>query len=85
MPVITKQWDDPKEDGTRILVCRYRPRGLRKDDETWDIWMPELGPSSSSMPGGTITPLCSSACVPNCAVPITAQIKELIKKRVAVV
>jgi uncharacterized protein YeaO (DUF488 family) len=47
MPVYTKQWDDPKEagDGTRILVCRYRPRGLRKEDETWDGWMPELGPS----------------------------------------
>ncbi len=47
MPVHTKQWDDPKEssDGTRILVCRYRPRGLRKEDETWDEWLPDLGPS----------------------------------------
>jgi uncharacterized protein YeaO (DUF488 family) len=47
MPIATKQWDEPKEerDGTRILVCRYRPRGLRKEDETWDAWIPELGPS----------------------------------------
>jgi uncharacterized protein YeaO (DUF488 family) len=47
MPVFTKQWDEPKEpaDGKRILVCRYRPRGLRKEDETWDAWMPDLGPS----------------------------------------
>lgn len=47
MPVFTKQWDDPKEacDGTRILICRYRPRGLRKEDETWDEWLPDLGPS----------------------------------------
>jgi uncharacterized protein YeaO (DUF488 family) len=46
MPIYTKQWDDPKEerDGTRILICRYRPRGLRKEDETWDEWIPELGP-----------------------------------------
>jgi uncharacterized protein YeaO (DUF488 family) len=45
----TKRWDDPKEpgDGFRILVCRYRPRGLPKADETWDIWMPNLGPSKA--------------------------------------
>src|SRR5688500_18876169 len=43
----TKRWNDPTEpsDGTRILVCRYRPRGVSKSDETWDAWMPELGPS----------------------------------------
>jgi uncharacterized protein YeaO (DUF488 family) len=43
----TKRWDDPKgpEDGYRILVCRYRPRGVKKADETWDAWMPDLGPS----------------------------------------
>ena len=28
-----------------MLVCRYRPRGVRKEDETWDVWMPDLGPS----------------------------------------
>jgi len=29
----------------RVLVCRYRPRGLKKELETWDAWFPELGPS----------------------------------------
>lgn len=44
----TKRWDDPREsdDGFRLLVCRYRPRGLRKEDETWDAWDPDLGPST---------------------------------------
>lgn len=47
--VKTKQWDEPAEpeDGTRILVCRYRPRGLPKDQETWDEWLADLGPSKS--------------------------------------
>jgi uncharacterized protein YeaO (DUF488 family) len=43
----TRRWNDPVEpgDGARILVCRYRPRGVRKDAETWDEWWPALGPS----------------------------------------
>jgi uncharacterized protein YeaO (DUF488 family) len=43
----TKRWNDPSErdDGFRLLVCRYRPRGVRKDAETWDAWWPHLGPS----------------------------------------
>lgn len=43
----TRRWDDPSEpdDGVRILICRYRPRGLSKADETWDQWLPDLGPS----------------------------------------
>src|SRR5262245_27522283 len=43
----TKRWNDPvePEDGRRILVCRYRPRGVSKADETWDEWQPDLGPS----------------------------------------
>jgi uncharacterized protein YeaO (DUF488 family) len=48
MPEIrTRRWDDPNEegDGWRILVCRYRPRGLPKSEETWDEWLPDLGPS----------------------------------------
>ena len=47
MPIRTKRWDDPSEadDGFRLLVCRYRPRGLPKSDETWDAWQPNLGPS----------------------------------------
>ena len=47
MPLRTRRWDDPPDagDGTRILVCRYRPRGLPKSDETWDLWLPDLAPS----------------------------------------
>lgn len=47
MPVYTKRWDDPRDasDGYRLLVTRYRPRGLPKDQETWDAWDPSLGPS----------------------------------------
>lgn len=47
MPVKTKRWDDPKEpdDGHRLLICRYRPRALPKEAETWDAWQPNLGPS----------------------------------------
>lgn len=49
MPIKTKRWNDPAEpdDGFRLLVCRYRPRGLPKSDETWDAWEPELGPSKA--------------------------------------
>jgi uncharacterized protein YeaO (DUF488 family) len=45
--ILTKRWSDPAEpaDGFRILVCRYRPRALKKADETWHAWMPHLGPS----------------------------------------
>jgi uncharacterized protein YeaO (DUF488 family) len=43
----TKRWNDPvePEDGTRILICRYRPRALPKSEETWTEWHPNLGPS----------------------------------------
>src|SRR4051794_38304406 len=47
MPIRTKRWDDPAEpdDGFRLLICRYRPRGIAKSAETWDAWEPNLGPS----------------------------------------
>jgi uncharacterized protein YeaO (DUF488 family) len=47
MPIKNKRWNDPKEadEVFRILICRYRPRGLRKQDETWDRWLSNLGPS----------------------------------------
>jgi uncharacterized protein YeaO (DUF488 family) len=43
----TKRWNDPAEpdDGYRLLVCRFRPRGVKRDAETWDAWLPQLGPS----------------------------------------
>ena len=47
MPVKTKRFNDSadEDDGFRILICRYRPRGVRKADETWHAWQPDLGPS----------------------------------------
>lgn len=43
----TKRWNDPveKDDGFRLLITRYRPRGVSKQEETWDAWNPDLGPS----------------------------------------
>ena len=43
----TRRWNDPAEpgDGVRILVCRYRPRGVSRERETWDAWWKELAPS----------------------------------------
>jgi uncharacterized protein YeaO (DUF488 family) len=48
MPVRTKRWNDPvePEDGFRLLICRYRPRGVRKQGEPWHASCPALAPSS---------------------------------------
>ena len=45
--VTTRRWNDPPAlgAGRRILVTRVRPRGVRRQDETWDEWWPDLGPS----------------------------------------
>jgi uncharacterized protein YeaO (DUF488 family) len=45
--VRNKRWNDAEDagDGARLLVCRYRPRGVRKEDETWSAWDASLGPS----------------------------------------
>lgn len=45
--LFTKRWNDPQgpDDGYRLLVCRYRPRGVRVEDETWDAWCAALAPS----------------------------------------
>jgi uncharacterized protein YeaO (DUF488 family) len=58
----TKRWNDPVEadDGTRILVTRYRPRALPKTDETWTEWIADLGPSKAlhaAVYGKTGTPI----------------------------
>jgi uncharacterized protein YeaO (DUF488 family) len=47
VPVRTRRWNDPREhdDGFRVLVSRFRPRGVKRGDESWDEWWPELGPS----------------------------------------
>ena len=49
MPVHTRRWNDPpgRDEGRRILVTRYRPRGVAKSAETWDEWLPALGPSKA--------------------------------------
>lgn len=43
----SKRWNDPvsQDDGTRILISRFRPRGLPKGEETWSEWHKELAPS----------------------------------------
>jgi uncharacterized protein YeaO (DUF488 family) len=47
MPIKTRRWDDPpgSDEGYRLLVTRYRPRGVAKAQETWHAWEPKLGPS----------------------------------------
>ncbi len=47
MPIRTKRWNDPAEpeDGYRLLICRYRPRGVAKEAEPWDAWCNALAPS----------------------------------------
>lgn len=47
MPILTRRWNDPPlpDEGLRVLICRYRPRGVPKSKETWDVWRPGLGPS----------------------------------------
>jgi uncharacterized protein YeaO (DUF488 family) len=47
VPIRTRRWNDPAQpgDGLRLLICRYRPRGLPKRDETWAEWRKQLGPS----------------------------------------
>jgi uncharacterized protein YeaO (DUF488 family) len=47
MPILTKKHcrEAPlREDGTRILVMRYWPRGLRK--ARFDVWYRDLAPSA---------------------------------------
>ncbi|GAC1344196.1 MAG: DUF488 domain-containing protein [Myxococcales bacterium] len=43
----TRRWDEPAlpDDGLRVLITRYRPRGLPKAQETWELWLKELAPS----------------------------------------
>jgi uncharacterized protein YeaO (DUF488 family) len=47
MGIKTKRWNDPlaADDGFRLLVTRFRPRGLRRERENWDSWAKQLGPS----------------------------------------
>jgi uncharacterized protein YeaO (DUF488 family) len=36
----------PDHDGSRVLVDRLWPRGLRKDDAPMDLWCKEVAPSN---------------------------------------
>jgi uncharacterized protein YeaO (DUF488 family) len=47
VPIRTRRWNDPagKGEGLRVLITRYRPRGVPKAKETWDVWLQDLGPS----------------------------------------
>ncbi|MDH4080627.1 MAG: DUF488 domain-containing protein [Nitrospira sp.] len=36
-----------KSDGFRVLVDRLWPRGLSKSDAKLDLWLPDLGPSTT--------------------------------------
>lgn len=45
---IARVYDDPTpEDGTRVLVDRLWPRGLRKDEAVIDIWLKDVAPSTA--------------------------------------
>ena len=48
LPIRVKRAYEPAspEDGTRILVDRLWPRGLRKADAAVDRWLKELAPST---------------------------------------
>jgi uncharacterized protein YeaO (DUF488 family) len=47
VPIKTKRWNDRREagDGYRLLICRYRPRGVPKAKETWRAWCTDLAPT----------------------------------------
>ena len=45
--MLKRAYDSPsKEDGTRVLVDRLWPRGVKKADAAIDHWMKELAPST---------------------------------------
>lgn len=48
MPVATKRvYDKPAQaDGSRVLVDRLWPRGIRKDEAAIDAWLRDLAPSN---------------------------------------
>lgn len=45
---ITRVYDDATPaDGTRVLVDRLWPRGLRKDEAVIDLWLKDVAPSAA--------------------------------------
>lgn len=49
MPIRTKSLHDPVEpqDGTRVLIARFQPRGQAKAARTWSLWDKRLAPSQA--------------------------------------
>lgn len=49
MKILIKRIYEPaaKSDGFRVLVDRLWPRGLSKSDAKLDLWLPDLGPSTT--------------------------------------
>lgn len=44
---VKRAYDAPEaRDGTRVLVDRLWPRGLKKDNARIDLWMKEIAPST---------------------------------------
>ncbi|HEX6993958.1 MAG TPA: DUF488 domain-containing protein [Gammaproteobacteria bacterium] len=44
---LKRVYDEPaKADGTRVLVDRIWPRGVRKDEAAIDEWLKEIAPST---------------------------------------
>jgi uncharacterized protein YeaO (DUF488 family) len=48
VPIRTRSLREPREpgDGHRLLITRFRPRGVRKEQESWDAWDRRLAPSA---------------------------------------
>ena len=44
---IKRVYDDPSDDGYRVLVDRLWPRGLSKEAARVDEWLKDLAPSSA--------------------------------------
>lgn len=49
MKILVKRIYEPaaKSDGFRVLVDRLWPRGISKPDAKFDLWLPDLGPSTA--------------------------------------
>ncbi len=47
--ILVKRVYEPvaKSDGFRVLVDRLWPRGISKSDAQLDLWLPDLGPSTT--------------------------------------
>lgn len=45
---VKRVYDPPaRGDGVRVLVDRLWPRGLKKDDAKFDLWLKEIAPSTT--------------------------------------